>query len=74
MDLNFLYARHQLGVMRAGHAATGPARNLHLASARRAADDILAYQLSMDAPAAAGWQRGFAEAEPHFDSSVRLAR
>lgn len=74
MDLNFLYARHQLGVMHAGRAASGPARSLHLACARRAAGDILTYQLSMGTPAAAGWQRGIAEPGLRAATQARPAR
>jgi len=74
MDINSLYAQHQLGVMRAGHADSGSARSLHLASARKAAGAIVSYQLSQDAPAAAGWLRGMAVGEPPIVTSQRLAR
>lgn len=74
MDINSLYAQHQLGLMRADHAGTGSLCSLHLASASQAAGDIATYQLSKGAPAAAGWLRGMAKAERHADTKQRPAR
>jgi hypothetical protein len=74
MDLNFLYARHQLGVMRSGDEASGPTRRQHLARARQAASEIVTYQLSQDAPAAAGWQRGIDDGDLNAAVEARLAR
>lgn len=41
MDLNYLYHRHGVSLLRAGHAACEPSRRAHLSMARQYASRIV---------------------------------
>jgi hypothetical protein len=55
MDLNDLYSRHQISMMRARATASRLDRTKHLAAAGLFAHRIHNYQLAKGAGAAAGW-------------------
>jgi hypothetical protein len=57
MDLNFLYAQHQVAIMRAAGARTAPVRSEFLIAADALAGRIGAFQRSEGAAAACGWVR-----------------
>ncbi len=56
MDLNDLYFRHQLSMMRAQSARGGDSRNRHCADARGIAGEISLFQHQAGAAAANGWK------------------
>lgn len=55
MDLNDLYFRHQLSMMRAHSANGGDSRSRHCADARGIAGEISLFQRQAGAAAAVGW-------------------
>lgn len=57
MDLNHFYSQHQIALIKAGAAASGPERVRHLDHASRLACRISAYQYIQGAAAGASWRK-----------------
>lgn len=56
MDLNCLYFRHQLSLMRAARSETCDGRRRHASRASHIAGRISSVQQTLGAPAARGWE------------------
>jgi hypothetical protein len=55
MDLNLLYSKHQISLIRASATEDYHSRLDHQADAHRFASTISAFQFSLGAPAALSW-------------------
>jgi hypothetical protein len=57
MDLNLFYSQHQIALIKAGAAASGPERARHLDHASGLACRISTYQHTHGAAAGASWRK-----------------